>query len=211
MGFGLGAGLALGSNLLGGLIGGFSGQSGQKKHVKKVMGMYDALQGGNSYNFGLAQLYQEKVLERLKEGTEAAKAGIQRSGTLAKRSTVDAGKMLLSRGNQSAASRGLYNTTILDSNRRAAVSDTQRRLNEIELDTGSNMASLEERAAAQEAQAQSMLAQLQLARAESERLIGLDRISTFAGARVPTSGEIIGQGLAGLGSMGMGLLSLGKK
>lgn len=200
---------AMAASGIGGLIGGFSGASGMRKHRNNMMGMYDALGAGQSYNFGLAELYQQKTLDRIKEGGIAAAKGIQRYGTLAKRSAVDQGKVTMGNANVSATRRGLYNTTVLDANRRAATSDTQNNLDMIEMGTGSAMASLEERQAQAEAQGMSMLAQLQMQRNAAEMNLGLQRIDTYGQNYVPNGGQIIGGTLANLGGQAMGLMGMG--
>lgn len=210
MSFSLGglAGLSGGLGLAGGLIGGFAGQKGLKKHKANLMGMYDPLLAGNSYNFSLAELYQKKMLDRIRAGGEASANYIQRTGTLARRGAERAGKQVMAAATQDAASRGLYNTTVLDANRRGAIQVSQNLIDSAEMATGSAMASLEERTAAAEAQGLNMLAELQIRRNAAELGIGMDRIQSYGSNYVPTSGEIIGQSLTGLGQMGMGLIGL---
>lgn len=202
------AGLGGGLGLVGGLIGGFSGASGLRSHRNKLMSMYAPQFGSTSYNFGLAELYQKKTLDRIREGGMAAGKYIDRAGTLAKRGARDAGKQLMGSANQSAARRGLYNTTVLDSNRRAAVSDTQNLLDQVELSTGSARASLEERQAQAEAQALTLLSQLQIQRNAAELGIHNEKINTFASNYVPNAGEIIGGALGGAGGGLLGLAGL---
>lgn len=119
------------SSLAGGLFGGSSGDPG-KKRLKQIEKIYAQLLAQQNQAYGKAEMHQKQTIGALNTGYSNALANSGLAATNAKKNVQQAGQQNLASTTQSLASRGLYNTTALDSARRGVMADTQRQMSGID-------------------------------------------------------------------------------
>lgn len=102
--------------------------SGQLADIEKLLAQLKPQIAGQ---YGLAQGYQQKALKSIDEGYGAAGRDVARLGQTTQRQIMDRETANLGGAAQSLASRGLYNTTILENTNRGVMADTNRSLSEL--------------------------------------------------------------------------------
>lgn len=138
--------------VLGELFGGIAGLSGNSKAHDEAKGARKRGLGLFGINedwwqreslFDTRDRFKRESMANIQSGYRNAKRDIRHAGTAAKREARAAGTQAQAASQQSMASRGLYNTTVMDNATRGISADTSRAIQDIQLSLGQMRSQLE--------------------------------------------------------------------
>lgn len=185
---------------------GLLGGGGGNKHLDEARGVYGDVQANNAQNFALSRAATRR-------GGRAAVAGygqaIRQVGGAKQASTLaaqDAGVQQGAQADQSLASRGLYNTTVLDNARAGISGGVTRQLAQIDSDYAQLLAGLQMGKGNAQAQMESQLAGTYQNQAQAGTQIGQQWINTLGSVQEEDPNAWLGSllGIAGFAIGGPG-------
>ena len=158
-----------------------SASNANAKDFRKMRGWLSNLAWYGDRATTSAEQYLSRVPKLIDTGYAQARRGLTATGAQAKQGIADRGTQQLAASSQSAASRGLYNTTALDAASRGIHADTSRALAGVDESIGQMLSNLELNKVGAKASAYSALSNFQLQKYQNKRLGIMDLVDLYTG------------------------------